>query len=332
MVSLDEKVDYLRRPETHMDKPRQVEVIETHYACVFLTEHFVYKLKKPNRFRESDYTALEKRQRFCQRELKLNRRLAEDVYIDVVPLTLTPKGLVLEGNGEPIEWLVKMHRLPRAQMLDRAAAARTVTPESLDALIEKLAAFYAQTMRAPWSASEYRARLSTQLADWVQDLAAVGDQPVPPGLETLCQAQRECIHEKSSLFDQRIATGRVREVHGDLRPEHICLGANPQIIDCPEFSDELRLLDTAEELAFLDLECERLGRRDLGPQLRRRYQRRCDDPLEPALYGFFRSRRALARARVSAWHVQNGLSDKAVQRWTRRRDWYLQAAFRSLGT
>jgi aminoglycoside phosphotransferase family enzyme len=292
---------------------------------------YAYKLKKPILYHGIDFRTLALRERNCREELRLNRRLAAAVYIDVVPLALGPEGLVLEADGPLVEWLVKMHRLPRKRMLDRLARG-PVDPALLEALVARLAAYYARAARPSWTGAEYRAHLAAQIADWRQEVQASGRGSSTAAVVTLAAALQSFLAAHAGWLDARIAAGRVVDAHGDLRPEHICLGPEPAIIDCLEFSAELRLLDSAEELAFLDLECEWLGRPDLGRDLFERYRRHGDDDLPLELYGFYRGRRALARALVCAWRLAEPLPGKLGRLWTARRDWYLAAGLRSLST
>ena len=117
---LSEKVDWLSRPESYAGSPLAVEAIETHFAWVFLAGRFAYKMKKPLQFREFDLTTLATRRANCELEVALNRRLAPAVYLGTVPLYRRNGRLSLEGPGTPVEWLVKMHKLPRERALDRA--------------------------------------------------------------------------------------------------------------------------------------------------------------------------------------------------------------------
>lgn len=118
-MDLQAKVACLSRPEIYPERPAAVEVVQTHMSFVFLTGSYAYKLKKPVRYHFLDFSTLEARYRDCQEEVRLNRRLARDVYLGVVPLTLAPQGgLRLGGDGEPVEWLVQMRQLPKRLMLE----------------------------------------------------------------------------------------------------------------------------------------------------------------------------------------------------------------------
>jgi len=325
-VSSAAKLAFLRRPESFPDEPSEVEIIETHFAWVFLSRRFVYKLKKPIRFHVIDFTTVSARRANCELEIVLNRRLAEAVYIGVVPLAHDAGGgLALEGGGEVVDWLVKMHRLPRARMLDHAAPAGRVSARERRALINKLVRFYRRAARPRWSPAQYLARLDRALQSY-------GDQLESPELgldssriERLVANQRRYLQRDADALAARIAHGRVVDAHGDLRPEHVYLSEEPQIIDCLEFSTDLRWLDSAEEICFLALECQRLGQAALADELSALYREQAGDPVPPTLWAFYRSQRASIRALLCAWHLQD-----EHRRWLERAEWYLDVAESSI--
>ena len=328
-VPLDAKLEVLRDPGAFPDAPDFVEIVETHFAWVFLSRRFVYKLKKPIRFHELDVTTLAGRRANCELEVALNRRLAERVYIGVVPLALRDGRMFLEGEGEgePVEWLVKMHRLPRERMLDHAGRHATVTDTEVVALVDKLASFYARAMRAPFSPAEYVRHLAAKVERYGAQFEQL-DVPYDRDLARALVARLAgFVRANAPLFEARAAAGRVVDAHGDLKPEHVYLADDdPQIIDCLEFAAELRLLDTAEEIAFLVLECDRLGFSGVGRRVFEAYSRRCADPGEERVYELYRGVRALVRAWLSAGHLGDDLDAAERTRWAAQTRWYLDAA------
>jgi aminoglycoside phosphotransferase family enzyme len=325
-TSLGEKLECLRRPETFPDDPERIEVIETHFAWLFLSRRFAYKLKKPLRSHGFDFTTLEGRRANCELEVALNRRLAEAVYIGVVPLGRRGSVLALEADSGAVDWLVKMHRLPAEKALDQAAEHATLTERDLAALVEKLARFYGRTLRAPWDGPAYRRALTRALDRYAAELSAKDLQIDSDRVHRATSAVSTFIRGQAEALDARIASGRVVDAHGDLRPEHIFLAAEPQIIDCLEFAAELRLLDTAEEIAFLKLECERIGYAEIGAEIEARYRQRCADDASPSLLSFYRAQRAIVRALLSAWHLRDGLTADAARHWRGQAHWYLDVA------
>jgi aminoglycoside phosphotransferase family enzyme len=325
-AELRAKVDCLSRPETYPDRPLAVEVIETHFAWVFLAGRFVYKLKKPLHFRDFDLTSLATRRANCELEVVLNRRLAPAVYIGTVPLCADGASLVLRSGGVPVEWLVKMHRLPRDRSLDRLAAADALPDDHLHALMKTLAHFYATAARAPWDGRAYRRALAEEIDGTAEDLAAPALGLDAAEVREIAANLKRHLTAHADTFHARIANGRVVDAHGDLRPEHVFLTLEPQIIDCLEFSAALRLRDSAAEIGFLALECERLGHAKLARRLVELYRSCGHDDVGTELLGFYRASQAFIRAKLAAWHLHDELAPATAEHWRERARWYLAVA------
>lgn len=328
-VSLADKVAFLERPDAFVDRPTHVETVETHFAWVFLSPRFVYKLKKPIRFGLIDFREREARHAYCELEVTLNRRLAEATYLRVVPLTVSATGIAL-GGGEAADWVVEMRRLPGALTLATAARDGSISDTQLAQVMRKLVSFYACTPRAPWNGADYHDALRRFTASHREQLRAAGalDSDLPrKAVERICTLQAEFIDRNEALLRQRAADGRVVDAHGDLRAEHVFVTEVPQIIDCLEFSVELRWQDTAEEIGFLALDCERLGLDAVGARLLTLYRLLAADNAPEQLLHFYRSRRATARALLSAWRVPDAPD---AEKWRARTRWYLAAAEESI--
>jgi aminoglycoside phosphotransferase family enzyme len=330
-VDLAAKVACLSRPETYPERPLAVEAVETHFAWVFLAGRFAYKLKKPEAFDEFDFTTLAARRANCELEVALNRRLAPKVYLGTVPLSVSDSGLCLDRPGAAVEWLVKMQRLPRDRALDRLAATNELDDAQLEALLDLLARFYAGAARAPWDGRAYRRALTNEIdrtaADLVQPALGLDGEQV----HALADLLRRFTVRRADLLHARIAAERVVDTHGDLRPEHVFMTTpEPQIIDCLEFSAELRLQDCAAEISFLALECERLGHAALARRLLELYRQRCRDDVAPELLEFYRAERAYVRAKLAAWHLRDSLPAATAEHWRARAQWYLREAAASV--
>lgn len=330
-IDLGAKIACLSRPETYEGHPIAVEAIETHFAWVFLAGRFAYKLKKPQKFREFDLTALATRRASCELEVALNRRLAPTVYLGTVPLVSDGGALKLAGAGTPVEWLVHMVRLPRESALDRLAALGSLDDARLRALLEKLARFYATATRAPWDGGAYRRALAKETELTAGELAAPALELDASLVTSIAAELTRRLVADAPAFHARVAEGRIVDAHGDLRPEHVFLLADPQIVDCLEFSAELRLLDSAAEIAFLALECDRLGQPKIGERLLEHYRACTRDDCSRALLDFYRAMRAFVRAKVAAWHLEEDLPAEVKAAWHGRACWYLDAAAASLG-
>ncbi|HEX7417497.1 MAG TPA: hypothetical protein VF315_05515, partial [Steroidobacteraceae bacterium] len=277
-----QKVAFLRDPNSHADHPAQVQIIETHFAWVFLTSRYAYKLKKPARHVKMDYRTLAARERGCRDELRLNRRLAARVYLSLVPLVTDHGALAFGGRGRIEDWLVKMRRLPAARMLDVALRRRATRPADIDRVVDVLARFFRRAPADPIDGTRYVARLRQLAHGNYRALRRVGARIRQSLVEDLARAQLALIAREFKALAARGA--HVVEGHGDLRAEHVHLGPPVSVIDCLEFDRDLRLLDPAEEVALLGLEIERLGNLRLARQLLRGYCTAARDPISGALW------------------------------------------------
>lgn len=335
-VSLAEKVSFLGSGRAFPDCPDRVESVETHFAWVFLSPRFVYKLKKPIRFGLIDFRDREARRAYCELEVTLNRRLAEDTYLRVVPLVRTERGLAVgdDAVGDDadgvVDWLVVMRRLPSGATL--ADVGCRASDADLGRIMGKLVEFYMhRAIRAPWDGPGYVDALERSSAATARGAITVGgqDRGLPHDtVRRIAALQQEFVERNRPLLERRAREHRIVDAHGDLRAEHVFMTDAPQVIDCLEFSVALRWLDAAEEIAFLALDCDRLGAPETGARLLEAYRRLANDPVPQALLHFYRSRRALARAVLYARRVPDAASD--ADQWRARARWYLDAAEKSI--
>ncbi len=320
-----ERAAFLSRPESYGASVTAVDAIETHMSRLFLTAQEAWKLKKPVRASGLDLTTTAARRRNAEQELMLNRRLAPDVYREVVALRRKPDGtLQLDGTGPAVDWLVRMRRLPGALMLDRMLAQDRVSAAAIDALVAVLCRFHATAERVAITPDAYVERFRAAIDENERELAdARYDLPLGE-VHAVHAQQRAALAACDALLRSRAAEGRVVEAHGDLRPEHVCLESPPVVIDCLDFSRALRELDPADEIAFLALECERLGAPVQARMLLERYCAAANDPVAPALLDFYASFRAGVRARLAIHH----LADPALRqpKWRTLALTYLQLA------
>lgn len=185
--SLEEKVDFLSQPTAYTERTRQVVTRETHMSWVFLTDRYAYKLKKPVRHDFLDYSSVEARGKSCEEEVRLNRRLAEPVYVGVVSLVINASGVLqLGGEGSVVDWLVKMQRLSEEHMLDHAIKHGIVSEVRLQPVVQHLVAFYQKQPPVPITLKQYAARLEEQVIHQFQELAAF-DLPKPLNPEILAR-------------------------------------------------------------------------------------------------------------------------------------------------
>jgi aminoglycoside phosphotransferase family enzyme len=319
----------------HLGEPGvTVERVETHFAWVFLTPHYVYKLRKPICHHGMDSLSLDARHARCNEELRLNQALAPGIYLKVLPLVLMADGQTrLRGAGQGIEsaageivdWLLLMRRLPADRMFDRMIREGSWQPPDLEALIAHLHAFYAQTPSLLISGPAYCRRLSAAIQHNRDELLAAGSLSINvPQAAEVASSQEHWVDTHRAVLMQRAAQGMIRDCHGDLKPEHVSFGPPVNVIDRLEFDADLRLLDPLEDLCFLWLECIRLGAPLAGERLVCRYLVMSGQDVAPALADFYVSHRALTRAKLAAWRSAETSADRV--RWRIRIQDYITLA------
>jgi aminoglycoside phosphotransferase family enzyme len=323
--TLAEKVAFLRSGETHGKASGDVVAIETHMSWVFLVGGTVFKLKKPVKFPYLDYSTLKRRETACIAEHELNRRLAPPTYLGVVPLRLSTSGLSIGGTGTIVDWLVVMQRLDDRLLLDRAIATACVERAHADRVSRLMVRFY-RTARRPFLSP------ALHLRDWKRNLADNHKVLLDPQLKLrhgliwrVDRVQRLFLERHGTLLAERVRAKRIVDGHGDLRPEHVWLGQPPQIIDCLEFSSRLRAVDPFDELAYLSLECERLGAAWVGDRIVRQVALGLHQPLPKQLFGFYRCYRATLRARLAIAHMLEP-QPRTPEKWPALARTYLRIA------
>lgn len=321
-----------RRSSRAAGRSGRVEVIETHFAWVFLTHRLAYKMKKPLRHRSLDYRSLARRERGCRDEIRLNRRLARLTYLGIAPLMRRKDGSLGLGRGvRVVDWVIRMRRLPAARMLDRALARNAVKQRDVGAVARLLTGFFRRARRAPLIPRAYVARLRSRTHENRRDLRQRDLGVSQRRLDDVIRAQLRFIARAATLLGER--GSHLVDGHGDLRPEHIFLGSAsdpPCVIDCLEFDRNLRRLDPAEELAFLDLECTRLGATGFARDVARNVQSAMDDPVASSLMHFYRSQQAVSRAKIAVWHQRDAQFAGQSRMWRAAGHSYLADALRSI--
>jgi aminoglycoside phosphotransferase family enzyme/predicted kinase len=312
----DEVIRALAEPDFYPHRPPRVEHVQTHISHVFLAGDYVYKLKKAVRFPFLDFSTLERRRHFCAEELRLNRRLAAAIYLDVVPVVRTGAGrFALGGDGELVEPVLRMRRLPAERMLPALLAADAVDAAMMGRLARLLAAFHQRAPTGPAIAAHAApAALRTRWDDTLQALQPFVGSVLPAEEHALlADFGPRFVRRHEPMLRARQAGGYVRDGHGDLHAEHVCFVDEPApaataaaglppgiyIFDCIEFSVPFRCNDVASEIAFLTMDLEHRGRRDLAAALAVAYQDAAADPTIAALLPFYAAVRATIRATVA---------------------------------
>jgi aminoglycoside phosphotransferase family enzyme/predicted kinase len=303
----------MQQPGFYPQPPGGVEFRQTHISCVFLAGEFVYKIKKPVRFAFADYSTLELRYQFCQEEVRLNRRLTPRVYLGVFPIMRQDKGFVLgahpaqQFDPDACEYAVKMRRLPDDRSLERLVRTGRIDPEEMRRIALVLAAFHAGAAREHSTRYGAPEAIAQPVGVNLEECRGfIGDTITEAQFTAIERFNRKFIDTHRELLDRRARDGMVREGHGDLRSEHICVTAEIDVIDCVEFSQRLRYADIASDLAFLLMDLDRLGAPALGHLLLSTYLSQIADLALPRLLNFYKCLRAAVRGKVSSLKALEG--------------------------
>jgi aminoglycoside phosphotransferase family enzyme/predicted kinase len=287
--------DYYNHPVT------QFELIETHISWVILTGPYAYKIKKPINLGFLDFSTLAQRRHYCQEELRLNRRLAPDIYLDVILIRGTADLPRLGGTGEVIDYAVKMRQFPQAAQLDRLLQHGELRTEYLDAIADVVARFHLDIDIAS-DASQY-GKPEQVWKPVAENFSQIRERetrkPALTQLDSLYDWSLTTFERLKPVFIQRKRDGFVRECHGDLHLRNIAwFEDKPLIFDCIEFNPDLRWIDIISDLTFLFMDLIDRGQSALAYRLLNRYLTQTGDYAGLAVLPFYFVYRAMVRAKV----------------------------------
>ncbi len=310
MAFMDQNLPILLRallePQRYPDTVQRVALVETHISWVLLAGDFAYKIKKPLKLPFLDFSTLAQRHICCLDELRLNSRFAPDLYLGVVGIFNTSQDPHFVGDGNPIEYAVKMRRFDEAARLDRVCARGELLPVHLSDLADTLVAFHDGAQTAPQasrfgSPSQIRATALDNFQALLRLLPDADLQARLGVLQTWTEAQFERL---TPLFEARKRDGRVRECHGDLHLANLVLiGQRVRMFDCIEFSEDLRWIDVASEIAFTYVDLLAHDRAGLADWFLDQVLSRSGDYEAALVLRFYSVYRALVRAMVAAIRI-----------------------------
>lgn len=314
MTPFDILIQSLKNPACYGPEVREVVLLETHISYVFLAGEYAYKIKKPLDLGFLDFSSLEKRRFYCQEELRLNRRLAPDLYLDVIAISGSPENLAFDGDSPVIEYAVKMRQFPQEALLDRLEADGRLMPAHIDQIAASIATFHGSIPSAPEDSpfgSSHNIQLPA-LENFEQIRPLLTDQK---DIDRLSALQAWTIQETWLLekdFAARKRGGFIRECHGDMHLGNMALVDNTvTIFDCIEFNDNLRWIDVISEVAFLVMDLLRRNQHGLAYRFLNDYLENTGDYEGISVLRYYLVYRALVRAKVACIRAsQPGLDDK----------------------
>ena len=299
-----EQINKLCSVEEFPENSNKPELIETHISWVILCDRFVYKIKKPIQYSFLDFSTIEKRKFYCTREIELNRRLTDDIYIDVQTIREKSHEVFIgEGEGEIIDYAVRMRKLDRKLQMDSLLLNNRVTHSDIFNLAEKIATFHKNTSVIYQKDFLDVQKMFNDLKAEKDHLADHLDINSSQIIIRAIDIANKFIEANKILLAKRLEAGFFRDCHGDLHSRNIFLLPSPQPFDCIEFNDDYRQIDVLNEVAFLCMDLDAFGRQDLSDLFLKYY-----NDLFPCmitkedhrLFVFYKSYRSNIRAKVNS--------------------------------
>lgn len=333
MAQLPAHLAGLLRAEAYPHAVSGVELVETHISWVLLTGEFAYKIKRPVCYPFVDLRSAERRAFFCAEEMRLNRRFAPELYLDVCDIRASNDTIHVGGEGRLIERCVRMRQFPRHQELDRLLEEHRIEPAALERFGRDLADIHARLPVAgaqqPWGWPTLIRKLILQnLDEYVRAAAALG---IDGGASTLCPALEAKLRATSTCMSERRNGGRVRECHGDLHTRNVVqCGSRLIAFDCMEFEPAFRWIDVAEEIALLLTDLEARGCPGHAHAFLSGYLAASGDYEACRVVDLYKAHRALVRAKVAALEVASAADERAAAAGRAQHDVQLRGARNAL--
>jgi aminoglycoside phosphotransferase family enzyme len=253
-----------------------------------------------------DFTTLEKRRFFCEKELELNRRLCEGLYLEVVPINKS-NIIKIKGDGETIEYAVKMKRISQEKMLSKLLEDNKVDNKLIDRIAKIIAEFHSKA-ETNERISDFGSLAAIEI-NWKENF----DQTKEFVSETISVKDFESIHKRiegfmkrnAEIFEKRMSEGRIKDCHGDIHSGNIFVTDRIFIFDAIEFNERFRYSDTASDVAFLAMDLDFKGRTDLSTFFAEKYAKYSEDQELTKLLPFYKCYRAYVRGKVVSFKLKD---------------------------
>ena len=299
-------VGALMKPEAYDEEPGQIELTQTHISLVFLTRKFVYKVKKAVDLGFLDFTTLEKRRHFCEKELELNRRMCGDMYLEVVPINRS-NVIKIKGEGEAVEFAVKMKRMPQEKMMSKLLEENKVGSRLVDRIAKIIAEFHskAETNRRISKFGSLAIIETNWEENFEQTQEFVGKTISMKNFKLIRERIGDFMERHVPSFNKRVMEDRVRDCHGDIHSGNIFITDRIYIFDAIEFNERFRYSDVASDIAFLAMDLDFKERTDLSDFLIKRYVEYSGDHELARLLPFYKCYRAYVRGKVVSFKLKD---------------------------
>ncbi len=305
------------------------ELIETHISWVFICHRFVYKIKKPIKYSFLDFSTLEKRKKYCKREIELNKRLTDAIYLDVVPINRLNDHYKIGGNvGTVIDYAVRMHKMDRTKQMDQLLVQNKVTKSDIQNLAKKIAVFHGNTVIIHQKdVMDIQEEFNDLEAEKEYLAAQSNGSMYVTIIGSAIKASDVFLKRNKDLLTGRLRAGFFRDCHGDLHSRNIFLLSSPQPFDCIEFNDDYRQIDVLNEVAFLCMDLDAFGKKDLSELFLEYYNQffpSMKSSKEHHLFVFYKAYRANVRAKVNSLRAKSAVNEKERTKALSEVDKYLQ--------
>ncbi len=299
-------VEALLNSQAYPEEPGKIELIQTHISFVFVTKIFVYKMKKAVNFGFLDFSSLEKRRFFCEKELELNRRLCADVYLEVVPINKSNE-IKIKGDGETIEYAVKMKRLPQQRIMTLLLKAGKVNDKTIAELAKTIVDFHSKAQTSS-DINKYGSPKIVKInwdENFTQTLKYIDQTISQMDFKFLQSRVNNFIEKNRLLFENRIKDNKIRDCHGDMHSGNIFITNPICIFDAIEFNDRFRYSDVASDVAFLAMDLDFQDRTDLSDYFINRYMTYSKDQELVKVLSFYKCYRAYVRGKVISFKLDD---------------------------
>ncbi len=320
-------VNYMMDKNTYPDKPGSVHLVQTHISWVFICDKYVYKVKKPVDFGFLDFTTLEKRKYYVNEELRLNSRFSPGVYLEVVPISDVDGRFMLGNDTNVVEYALKMKRLSEEKMLYRLLENRQATRELMQRIGRHLSEVYS-SIESNDEAMVYGSldTIFTNVKEnFDQTLPYVGGPVSKETYDAIKAWSMDFMESNTGLFEERLNRGHIKDCHGDLHAQHICVEDQGIVIfDCIEFNKRFRFGDVASDIAFLSMDLDYGGYSQFSRAFVDAYREASADKGLDAVLRFYKVYRAYVRAKVTSFLLDDNNLDR-IQRqkaFERARSYY----------
>ena len=317
----------LMNPDAYPEKTKEVSLVQTHISFVFITDNYVYKIKKPVNFGFLDFSTLEKRKYYCEQEVILNRRTAPDIYVGVLPRLSNGIKVIISNFQIPhsefqiIDYAVKMKRLPLEYLMKNRLERGDLSPEHIRRIARAIADFHknANTSNVIESFGLPENIRKNTVENFEQTKKYIGITISEELYKKIKEWTEQYYIHNENIFKERIAEKKIRDCHGDIHMEHVFItDEHVLLFDCIEFNDRFRYSDVASDIAFLAMDLDFHGQFDYSDSLIKYYSEFMADNTLSTVLLFYKVYRAYVRGKVNSFLLSDPYISKEKKEYHKR--------------